>query len=65
MNRNNARPNIMRPPITGTTFNPMQRNLNRTIIESVPIDPVIIGKLFLLCIEGKVTPIKEYIIQIF
>ena len=46
MNRNNARPNIMRPPITGTTFNPMQRNLNRTIIESVPIDPVIIGKLF-------------------
>ena len=63
MNRNNARPNIMRPPITGTTFNPMQRNLNRTIIESVPIDPVIIGKLFLLCIEGKVTPIKEYIIQ--
>ena len=39
------------------------RIINRTIINQPVIDPTIIGKLFLLCIEGKVTPIKEYIIK--
>lgn len=46
-------------------FPPIQQSriINRTIINKSTIDPLIIGKLFLLCIEGKIGPIKEYIIK--
>ncbi len=54
---------------TSMTFNkpnpPVQqfRPINRTIVNQPVVDSTIIAKLFLLCIEGKVTPIKEYIIK--
>ena len=35
---------------------------NRTIIPSKTVDESVIGKLFLLCIEGKVSAIKDFIL---
>ena len=61
MSRNEPMTNISRP-----SFPPIQQPRlfnNRTIVNPTTIDPVIIGKLFLLCIEGKISPIKEYIIK--
>ena len=59
MSRNEPMTNINRP-----SFPPIQQPRvfnNRTIVNPVPVDPVILGKLFLLCIEGKISQIKEYI----
>jgi hypothetical protein len=61
MSRNEPMTNINRP-----SFPPIQQPRllnNRTIINPTTIDPVIVGKLFLLCIEGKISSIKEYIIK--
>jgi hypothetical protein len=46
--------NIPRPP-------PPQ--INRTLFQERVVDQSIIGKLFLLCIEGKVSAIKDFILQ--
>ncbi len=35
---------------------------NRTIIPSKTVDESVVGKLFLLCIEGKVSAIKDFIL---
>lgn len=61
MSRNEPMTNINRPPFPSIQ-QPRLFN-NRTIINPITVDPVVVGKLFLLCIEGKISPIKEYIIK--
>jgi hypothetical protein len=42
---------------------PPPPQINRTLFQEKTVDQSIIGKLFLLCIEGKVSAIKDFIIQ--
>jgi hypothetical protein len=50
---------INRPPFQP----PRPTPVNRTLIQDKVVDSSVIGKLFLLCIEGKVSAIKDFIIQ--
>jgi hypothetical protein len=52
-----SRPNLSKPTSIRPPFVP------RTIINSRIIDPTIIAKLFLICQEGQITNIKDYILK--
>jgi len=52
-----SRPNISKPTSIRPPFIP------RTIVNSRVVDPTIIAKLFLICQEGVISNIKDYIIS--
>jgi hypothetical protein len=64
MSRNIPQTFISKAPFQQTNLpRPPPPAINRTLFQEKTVDQSIIGKLFLLCIEGKVSAIKDFILQ--
>ena len=63
MSRNIPQTFISKAPFQTNLPRPPPPQINRTLFQEKTVDQSIIGKLFLLCIEGKVSAIKDFILQ--